>query len=350
MKTHSWRVPGVSLAVALIWMASVQAQVPADIAKQVREIGPVVDPPGTAKIYRPLQPRQPYAGVTVVRDVSYGWNPRHVLDVFAPATEGGPARPVLIYVAGGGGNKIEQVPDGDAFYDNIMLWAVKNGMTGVNMQRLGGQGRAWDDPARDVGLVIHWIRQNIAKYQGNPDRVFIWAHSAGNGPVGNYIGHSNLHGPNGVGLKGAILMGGNINILPVTVNVPGRGGRDGGRGENAGRGDGAGRGARGDGPGEGRGDGRGRGNQPPVDPATQLARSNLPGFQKTSVALFFGAGEVDTPGAVAFLNTVRNELCKGNRCQAVIVKDHSHMSSVFSPNTADDSVTGPILKWMQSVK
>ena len=83
--------------------------------------------------------------MTVVRDQSYGYNERHILDVFAPAGEAtGAPRPVLIYVAGGGGNKIEQVPEGDAFYDNVMLWAVKNGMVGVNVQRLGGGGRAWD--------------------------------------------------------------------------------------------------------------------------------------------------------------------------------------------------------------
>jgi hypothetical protein len=33
-----------------------------------------------------------------------------------------------------------------------------------------------------------------------------------------------------------------------------------------------------------------------------------------------------------------------------LIKDHSHVSLVFSPNTADDSVTGPILKWMKGVK
>jgi hypothetical protein len=31
-------------------------------------------------------------------------------------------------------------------------------------------------------------------------------------------------------------------------------------------------------------------------------------------------------------------------------KDHSHISEVMSPNTADTSVTGPILKWIKSVK
>jgi hypothetical protein len=33
-----------------------------------------------------------------------------------------------------------------------------------------------------------------------------------------------------------------------------------------------------------------------------------------------------------------------------VFKDHSHISEVMSPDTADDSVTGPILKWIRSVK
>jgi hypothetical protein len=32
------------------------------------------------------------------------------------------------------------------------------------------------------------------------------------------------------------------------------------------------------------------------------------------------------------------------------VKGHSHMSEVFSPDTADRTVTDPILSWMKKVK
>ncbi|MCU1335430.1 MAG: putative esterase/lipase [Bryobacterales bacterium] len=311
-----------ALAPALSWAA-----VPPDIAGQLKEMGRVVNPAGTAKLYRPLQPKAPYPGVKVEHDISYGPDARNVLDVFAPE-KGGGSRPVLIYVAGGAGNKIEPVPDGDAFYDNIMLWAVKNGMTGVNVQRRGGQGLEWDDPAKDIGRLIGWVQQNISRYKGNPNRVFIWAHSAGNGPVSTYIGHPELYGPNGVGLKGAILMSGNFNILPVTVTVsPGQ--------EGAAKG----------------GGGKGRGGAPPVDPAVQLTRSNLPGILKSKVAFFMAAAELDPPNTVAFSQTVKEQLCMAGHCPAAAVfKDHSHMSEVFSPNTADDTVSSPILKWIKSVK
>ena len=142
-------------------------------------------------------------------------------------------------------------------------------------------------------------------------------------------------------------MGGpaNINILPARVEsqfiVAGRG--------DAGRGDGGRRAGGPDGRGGAPGPGPGRGT--PVDPATQLARSNLPEFKKTNVALFFNAGEIDIAPAIEFVRVVRDELCKAGRCPTTtIFKDHSHMSSVYSPNTIDDSVTGPILHWMKGVR
>ena len=72
------------------------------------------------------------------------------------------------------------------------------------MQRRPGD--AWDDPAKDIAKVVQWIGDNIATYQGNPSRVFLWAQSAGNVPTGTYVGHPEFHGPKGVGLKGVVFM------------------------------------------------------------------------------------------------------------------------------------------------
>jgi len=365
----AWLRAGAIVAIALLAASAAQAQVPPEIAAQLRQIGTGVCVPETAKIYRPLQPKAPYPGVTVVRDIPYAQDPRTIMDVFAPE-KGGGSRPVLVYVSGGGGDKIVSGPDGDAFYDNIMLWAVKNGMTGVNMQRrggFGGGGLAWDDPAKDVGLVVDWIRKNITKYKGNPNRIFLWADSAGNGPVSTYAAHPEIHGENGAAVKGIVLMSSpNFNILPETAPAPGQGGRG---GANAAAGPGgfgncgrppaeAGAG------GAGRGGGRGAGGAPPAggggrggaaatpaDPATQLTRSNLTGLAIGKIAVFLGWGELDPPNIITFDEALKNALCKTGRCPTTaFFKDHSHVSLVFSPNTADNSVTGPILKWMKSVK
>src|SRR2546427_7036009 len=75
------------------------------------------------------------------------------------------------------------------------------------MQRHPGEN--WDAGGKDSSKMIQWLQENVAKYKGNPDRMFIWAHSAGNGPLGVYIGHPELQGPKGAGVKGAIFMSGN---------------------------------------------------------------------------------------------------------------------------------------------
>jgi triacylglycerol lipase len=296
------------IAAAALAAATLGAQASPDVAAQLRQIGPVVDPAGTARIYRPLHARAPYTGAIVTRDLSYGSDARQIMDIFAhvpaavlpsapavaaAAVPAGP-RPVLIYVSGGPGNKIEPVPDGDAFYDNIMLWAVTSGMIGINMQRLATPGRDATDAAKDVAVVIGWVQKNIARYGGDPNRVFIWAHSAGNAAVGGYLANSQTHLVKGHGLKGAVLMGATSTILPAAVTA---------------------------------------------------------GLAKSDVPLFVAAGEIDLPAAVTLVDALRKELCAATRCPATMIfKDHSHMSAVFSPNTADDSVTAPLLKWMQDVK
>ena len=105
--------------------ATADAQVPPDIAAGLRKIGQIVDPACTAKLYRPLMPKNDYndywplgasapanpaplyPGVTIARDVSFGPHPKDLVDIFSP-DKGTENRTVLIYVPGGGGNKIER--------------------------------------------------------------------------------------------------------------------------------------------------------------------------------------------------------------------------------------------------
>jgi len=342
-------------AIAIVTAGLAIAAVPPEIAKQLVNIGRGVCVPETTQVYRPLHQGPPYKGVTIERDISFGSDPKDVLDVFS-AEKGGGKRPVLIYVSGGQGNKLANGPEG-VFYDNVMLWATKNGMVGVNMQRHPGQ--AWDDPAKDIAHIVQWVNQNIAKYKGNPDRVFIWAQSAGNVPTSTYIGHSELWGPKGVGVKGVVFMSPPaFNILPATPPpVQGGGGGFGACGRPDGqpvaaaaaKGGAPGGPGRGDGKGGGKGDGKGK--AAPPDAATQLARSNLPGMAKSKVAFMLSVAELDPPNIIGFAETLRDELCKAGHCATYMVyKDHSHISEVMSPDTPDDSVTGPILKWMKSVK
>ena len=306
-----------------------EAQVPSEIARRLVTIGRGVCVQETAELYRPLHSGPPYSGVSISRDVSFGPDPKNVVDVFAPEPGSG-SRPVLVYVPGGPGNRRSTGSDDGVFYDNIALWAVKNGMVGVLMQRRPGE--AWDDPAKDIAKVIQWIAQNIARYGGDPADVFMWSHSAGTGPVGTYVGHPEFYGPKGVGLKGVVFMSPAFNILPVTppqtaptpqcqgVTAPAPAAAPAGSG-------------------------------PAVPPDVQLARSNLRGLINARLPLLVSVAELDPPGVVAFAETLRDQLCGAGRCPMYVVfRDHSHISTGMSANTADESVTGLLLRWMRSIK
>ena len=358
------------------------AQVPANIEAELKKIGQIVDPACTEKLYRPLMPAndfntywppdaaQPkstaplYPGVTIVRDQSFGPNTKDVLDIFT-GEKGGDKRPVVMYVPGGAGNKLEQqVREGNAFYDNIARWATKNGMVGVLVQRHPGQ--KWDDGGRDLSMAVDWVHDNIAKYKGDPNHIVIWAHSAGNGPLGVYIGHADRW-KNGVQVKGAIFMSGN------PVPTVGQGGRGGFGGPNAAQ-PGVACGLSGasmtsdagriSGPsgftsppaGQGRGGPGGRGG-PQLTDAERAERDNLPGFKSSKVKIAMAYAEWD-PGVMNAqmpANTValHDELCKlgKDHCPEMwMLKGESHMSEVFSLDTSDQIVAAPVLKFVKAAK
>jgi Carboxylesterase family len=386
------RAPCGALLLMAAFSASsfVIAQVPPNIEPQLMAIGKIVDPACTAKLYRPLMPANDitsavtplYPGVTIARNLSFGPDAMDVVDIFV-GDKGPASRPVLIYVPGGGGNKIElQDKEANAFYDNIGRWATKHGMIGVTMQRHPHPG--WDGGAKDVSAAVQFLQANIAKYHGNPERMFMWAHSAGNGPVGTYAGRPELWGPKGVGIKGVIFMSAapfDIEPSKVEAGNPGdmmkmfaQAGKTCGAGgpmstaaslpgKEVGQPGGpspAPSGPPGGAPPPGAAPGGGAPGGPPVvDAATLLARSSLPALKTAPFKIMIANAEYDLGSDPAqgnfmpFDKVLHDELCKSGpeHCPTVLIaKGHSHMSIVFSIDTPDKTVSEPILAWMKGVK
>jgi hypothetical protein len=346
------------------------AEPPAAIESALLKIGPIVDPVCTAKLYRPLMPKnditsnlpQPYPGVTVTRNQSFGPDPKDVVDIFS--VKSGPTnRTVLVYVPGGAGNKIEiQDKSANAFYDNIGRFATQHGMVGVLMQRKGST--TWDGGAKDIAAMLQWVQAHIGDYGGNPDRIFIWAHSAGNVPLGTYLGRPELWGPRGVGIKGAILMSGApFNIAPTTVPPMAAGNVLAAAGQtcgdkvgmaSAGSSDGALPGVPAGGPG---GPPLRANSIPPSggppSPETQLARSSFPELREAPFKLLIVSGELDPQSLLAFSKTLHDSVCEASSAhcpQYLIAKGHSHMSLVFSVDTPDKGVSGPVLAFIKGTR
>ena len=308
----------VAVMAILIAGSAAQAQqspMPEDISWKLIEIGRTIDPPKTAALYAPLQQKEPYPGVKVERDLKYGPAERNQLDVFTPEATS-PARPVLIFVHGGGfvrGDK--RGPNASPFYDNIMLWAVKNGFVGVNVTYRLAPASPWPAGPEDLGLAVQWVAQNIGAHGGEASRVFLMGHSAGAVHVASYVSHPQFFKVKDGGLKGAIMVSGIYQLSAETIGEP----------EKIYFG---------------------------TDPSLYAERSSLQGLATSKIPLMITAAELDPPAFGSQLELLKAATCKGaSGCaRTLMLPQHSHMSEVFAINTDDKRLTDPILEFTKTGK
>jgi len=289
------------------------AQMPPDIAEKIAALGRVVDPGKTAPIYAPLQEKEPYGGLKVARDVKYGPDEHNVVDIFAAETAAG-ARPILMFVHGGayiGG--IKRAP-GSPFYDNVMVWAARNGMIGVNVEYRLAPQFPWPAGAQDLGTAVRWVADNIAAHGGDPSRVFLMGHSAGATHVATYVSHPEFHGQKGSRLAGAMFSSAVYDLTKASDESEGRRAYFG------------------------------------ADGALYRERSALPGLTKTAIPFMMSAAELDPPMFVEQIELAKAAMCESPRgcVRAIVLPKHSHMSASYSINTPDTQLTSQLLEFIKT--
>jgi acetyl esterase/lipase len=284
---------------------------PSEIESKLAELGPVINPPETAKLYAPLQEPEPYQGIKVTRDLKYGSDDRHALDVFAPEAASAAPRPVLIYVHGGafiGGSK--RAP-GSPFFDNIMLFAARSGLVGVNVTYRLAPQHQWPAGAEDVAAAVRWVGANIGAHGGDPARVFLMGHSAGAVHAATYIANPKFHGPRGIGVAGAILVSGLYDFAKFPAGAP----------EKAYFGE---------------------------DEAKRTEASTVAPLPETRIRLLVVYGELDPAQFIEQAKLMGDALCKANRCSSLLaLPKHSHMSEVYAINTKDRSLSDEIAAFVK---
>ena len=181
-------------------------QLPPDVIAQLTAMGPMITPElvqGTRALLTPFHEKVGYTAPKIDRNRRYGDHERHRLDVHTSGKPAEEPRPVLLFVHGGGfvgGDK--QVP-GAPMHDHIGAWAVRNGWVGVTINYRLAPEHTWPAGAQDVAAAVRWVRDNIAGYGGDPDRIVLAGHSAGCVHVASYlVGHGGgaLDGVRGAGL------------------------------------------------------------------------------------------------------------------------------------------------------
>jgi acetyl esterase/lipase len=289
-------------------VAADAAGMPAEIAAALREIGPRVEAPRTSALYAPLFPPEPYAGVTVVRDLPYGHDARNVLDVFTASGARAARAPVLVFIHGGGFSRGAKHTAGSPFYDNVGAWAARNGLVGITINYRLAPQHQWPAGIEDLATLVGWLKAHAAQYGGDPHRLFLWGHSAGAAHVADYIAHQVKSGHD-TALAGAILTSGFYDL----------------------------------------------GNQVSLwkdyygeDVSKYKERSSLPGLLKTSTPLLVTCAELDPDSfKEQTLELIQARSAQGKPVQTVTLSGHSHLSETYAVGTRDDSLSGPVLRFVR---
>jgi triacylglycerol lipase len=277
-----------------------------DIAAEIRAIGPQIEVPRTTLLYRTLHPASPPTQVTITRDLRYGPHERHVLDVFMARDETRTAgRAVVVFVHGGGFRAgAKQLPD-QPFYDNVGIWAARAGLVGVTLNYRLAPEFPYPAGADDMERAVAQISALANDCGGDPNRIFLWGHSAGAAHVADYI--VTREEPR---LAGAVLTSGIYDKSGGSSDSPWSAyyGMDTGR---------------------------------------YAALSALPGLVATDVPLLITWAELDRSDFVADARAlVAARTQAGKPVSAVEVSGHSHISEIYAIGTADTSLTDPVLNFI----
>jgi acetyl esterase/lipase len=106
--------------------------------------------------------------------ISYGSNPRHHLDVWAPSHPSSARLPVIVFFYGGGWHAGERGDYGFA----AAAFAAQGFVAVVPDYRLVPEVR-YPEFLEDGALALRWVTAHIAEYGGDPGKICVAGHSAG---------------------------------------------------------------------------------------------------------------------------------------------------------------------------
>jgi acetyl esterase/lipase len=137
-------------------------------------------------------------------DLSYGSDPKQKLDIYQPVSKPTGA-PVFIFLHGGGFREGDRAQYG--FVARPL--AARGAVTIVASYRLTPHAHFPDQP-NDVRQVVAWTHREVAKYGGDPARIYVGGHSAG-AILSSFVGLDNRW-TSGLSLPPNVIKG----ILPIS--------------------------------------------------------------------------------------------------------------------------------------
>lgn len=191
-----------------------------EMHEKVRALGTEFTPEqigGSIALFTPLL--HPYDEATVLRDVAYGEDPRHRLDLFGVG-ERGAMRPIVIFIHGGGFIRGDKGGPADPFYSNVGAWAAAEGWLGCTATYRLAPDHPWPAGADDMAAIVTWVRANAETHGGDPEKIVLIGQSAGAAHVASYVGCTGYADTAAKSLAGAIFMSGFYDLVNAKHHSP----------------------------------------------------------------------------------------------------------------------------------
>ena len=279
--------------------------IPPEIATTLREIGSGNNLPATAALYTPQFAGDIFANMNMNRDLKYGEAERNVMDVVT-AKDMPANRPVVIFVHGGGFGGGNKSAPNSAFYDNMSYWIASQNLVAVNINYRYAPDSQWPSGIEDLSAVVSWIKQNIATYGGDPNRIFFWGKSTGASHVADYIADRAKKGLSEE-ISGAIFTSGSYALgdAPLWANYYGD------------------------------------------DVSLYPDRNAMPGLIKTNTPIMATVAEFDGDQYKEQFNILVKAMTDAEKSiEPMYLLGHSHMSETYAVGSSDDSLSGPVLDFI----
>jgi triacylglycerol lipase len=255
-------------------------------------------------LFGPLQPAVDEAMVR--RDLSYGPDPRHRLDLFGGGGTDA-KQPVLVFLHGGGFVGGDKGAPGAPFYNNVGAWAAAQGWLGVTATYRLAPAHPWPAGAQDVARLVTWLKLAAARHGGDPGRIVLMGQSAGAAHVATYVGGRGFAETAAASIAGAIMLSGLYDV-PSAARNPYQDAYFG------------------------------------TDPARFAAQSSIEGLTTTSVPCLFTIAENDPADfqRQAALLVAHRVAAKGKWPDFHWLEGHNHISPVHQIHSSVDEL-GPVL-------
>jgi acetyl esterase len=287
--------------------------------RRIRAHGAVLDLNFAQSMYKPLLENQRRDGVEVVRDIAYGSDARHRLDLYRPSDARAVPGAVMVFTPGGGfvrGDKGER--------ENVGQYFARQGIVVVVANYRLAPAHVWPAGAEDVIALHRWVRKHAGKYALDPARIILAGESAGAAHVATATLIRRFHPAEGLSIAGTVLISGVYN--PVLEKLA-----------------------------------REQFGVATPDPRNEAYfGSDFDSYQSMSTIAL-----IDAPPTAPLLITyaeldllqMQVQACElfarlvtdhGFKPQLRVIRGHNHITQTYAVNTGDESLSGPVLEFLRA--